>query len=134
MVSLAIPAGVLTLILRAHHSTVADAASNGPLVTPEKARIGQALKIMKAAIGAMETNPRQALRALRAQADELQQAATATGDVSLAETARAMRDYLEAAERTGRFSGRQFATDIGEMFAMSPRPVLPKKSLLPLAG
>ena len=40
MVSLAIPAGVLALILRAHHSTAADAASNGPLATPEKARIG----------------------------------------------------------------------------------------------
>ena len=102
--------------------------------SPEKARIGQALKIMKAALGAMDSNPRQALRALRAQADELRQAATATGDASLAETARAMRAYLETAEQTGRFSGRQFATDIGEMFAMSPKPVLPKKSLLPLAG
>jgi cytochrome c biogenesis protein CcmG/thiol:disulfide interchange protein DsbE len=38
--SLAIPAGVLALILHAHHSTAADAASNGPLATPEKARIG----------------------------------------------------------------------------------------------
>ena len=40
VVSLAIPAGVLALILRAHHSTAADAASKGPLATPEKARIG----------------------------------------------------------------------------------------------
>ncbi|HEY5170670.1 MAG TPA: TlpA disulfide reductase family protein [Acidimicrobiia bacterium] len=40
MVSLAIPAGVLALILHAHHSTAADAASNGPLVTPKKARVG----------------------------------------------------------------------------------------------
>ena len=102
--------------------------------SPEKARIGQALKIMKAAIGAMETDPRQALRALRAQADELEQAAAVTGDADLASTAGAMRSYLEAAERTGRFSGRQLATDIGEMFAMSPKPVRPKKSLLPLAG
>ena len=89
---------------------------------------------MKAAIGAMETDPRQALRALRAQADELEQAAAVTGDADLASTAGTMRRYLEAAERTGRFSGRQFATDIGEMFAMSPKPVRPKKSLLPLAS
>jgi cytochrome c biogenesis protein CcmG/thiol:disulfide interchange protein DsbE len=40
VVSVAIPAGVLALILRAHHSTAADAASNGPLITPKKARIG----------------------------------------------------------------------------------------------
>jgi len=40
VVSLAIPAGVLALILHSHHSSAADAATAGPLVTPKKARIG----------------------------------------------------------------------------------------------
>ena len=46
-------------------------------ISPDNARIGQALRIMKAAIDAFDAEPRQALRALRAQADELQSAAVA---------------------------------------------------------
>ena len=40
VVSLAIPAGVLALILHARRSSAGDAATNGPVVTPKKARIG----------------------------------------------------------------------------------------------
>lgn len=40
VVSLAIPIGVLALILRARDSSTADAASKGPVPTPSKARIG----------------------------------------------------------------------------------------------
>jgi len=40
VVSLAIPAGVLALILHARHSSAGDIAANGPVVTPKKARIG----------------------------------------------------------------------------------------------
>lgn len=40
MVSLALPAGVLALILHGHHSSAADASTNGPLVTPTRAKVG----------------------------------------------------------------------------------------------
>ena len=40
VLSLAIPAGVLALILHARRSSAGDAATNGPVVTPNKARIG----------------------------------------------------------------------------------------------
>jgi cytochrome c biogenesis protein CcmG/thiol:disulfide interchange protein DsbE len=40
VVSLAIPIGVLALILRAHHSSTAGGASKGLVATPAKARIG----------------------------------------------------------------------------------------------
>jgi len=98
-----------------------------------EARIGQALKIMKAAIEAIDSNPRQALRALRAQADDLQAAAIATNDFAMAGSAHALKEYLDAAAQTGRFSGSQFAADIGGMFATSNKPTRPKKSLLPVA-
>ena len=75
----------------------------------ENARIGQALRIMKAAIDAIETEPRQALRALRAQADELQDAAIAMADFSLAGAAKTLKQYLDQAPR---LNGRQLAADI----------------------
>jgi cytochrome c biogenesis protein CcmG/thiol:disulfide interchange protein DsbE len=40
LVSLAIPAGALALILHADNNPADDAASTGPVVTPEKAKIG----------------------------------------------------------------------------------------------
>ncbi|MDP9335280.1 MAG: TlpA family protein disulfide reductase [Actinomycetota bacterium] len=40
MVSLAIPAGGLALILRAYRTPAADTTTNGTAVTPEKAKIG----------------------------------------------------------------------------------------------
>ncbi len=40
MVSLALPTGVLALILHGHLSSSADVSTNGPLVTPTKAKVG----------------------------------------------------------------------------------------------
>lgn len=40
VVSLAIPAGLLALILATHHSSAKDPATNGPIVTPKRAKIG----------------------------------------------------------------------------------------------
>ena len=71
------------------------------------ASIDQALKIMKAAIKAIETDPRQALRSLRAQADELEVAAVETRDWGAAAAAKLCRDYLESAMAKGRFSNKQ---------------------------
>ena len=91
--------------------------------SPEKVRIGQALKIMKAAVDAIETEPRQALRALRAQADELQDAAIAMADFPLAGAAKTLKQYLDQAPR---LTGRQLAADIDGMLgsaAAQPAPV-----------
>jgi DNA-binding response OmpR family regulator len=86
--------------------------------TPERARIGQALKIMKSAIDGIDAEPRQALRALRAQADALNDAALALEDFPLAAAAQTLKTYLETAADQGRFSSRDFAADIGGMFGM----------------
>jgi CheY-like chemotaxis protein len=50
-------------------------------VTPDEARIHQALKILKSALAAVESDPRQALRAMFAQADELRDSNRAKSDM-----------------------------------------------------
>lgn len=40
VVSLAIPAALLALILHGHHSSGADVSTNGPVVTPTRAKVG----------------------------------------------------------------------------------------------
>ena len=77
--------------------------------SPENARIGQALKIMKMAIEAINSDPRQALRALRVQADELQAAAVALADFPLAGAAKTLRSYLDTAVERGCFTSRECA-------------------------
>lgn len=62
--------------------------------TPEEARILQSLKILRAAIAAVEIDPKQALRAMLAQAVELQTAAAAIKDQQLASAAGALKMKL----------------------------------------
>jgi len=81
-------------------------------LSPESARIGQALKIMKLAIEAIDSEPRQALRALRVQADELQTAAIAMSDFPLAGAAKTLKAYLDTAVERGRFSSQECAQEL----------------------
>ncbi len=55
--------------------------------TPDAAKIGQAFKILRAAMLAAAADPTQALRSMRAQAIDLYQAGVATGDPRLAAAA-----------------------------------------------
>jgi DNA-binding response OmpR family regulator len=80
--------------------------------SPENARVGQALKIMKAAIEAIDSDPRQALRALRVQADELQEAAVAMADFALAGAAKTLKTYLDTAVERGCFSSQECAKEL----------------------
>ena len=75
----------------------------------EDARIAEALKIMKAALDAIHSHPRQALRSLQAQAEELESAAAAKADYTLARGAAELKDYLDTASRTGSLSREQLA-------------------------
>jgi CheY-like chemotaxis protein len=62
--------------------------------TPDQARIVQAVKILKAALAAVDHDPRQALRAMQAQAEDLAQAARATADPKLGAAAVALASRL----------------------------------------
>jgi len=76
---------------------------SGPLkrgsdsATSPEGRIVQSLKILKAAIAAIDADPKQALRAMLAQATELQAAAKALGDNQLRAAAIQLHQKLGAA-------------------------------------
>ncbi len=59
-------------------------------VTPDEARLLQALRILKTAIAALEDDPRQALRAMTAQAEDLARVGANLGDPELRAAARAL--------------------------------------------
>jgi hypothetical protein len=72
----------------------AAAASNG-------ARIEQALRILKSALPAIASDPKQAHRAMAAQAIDLTNLAIAVGDTKMATAAASLRTNLQAMESTG---------------------------------
>ena len=86
------------------------------LISPQSARAGQALEIMKLAIEAIDCDPRQALRALLAQAAELQQVAIEMTDYDLAGAAKGLTDCLKAAVKSGRFSSSQTRSNLRGLF------------------
>jgi DNA-binding response OmpR family regulator len=88
--------------------------------SPENARIGEALKIMKLAIEAIDADPRQALRVLRVQSDELQTAAVAIADFSMAGAAKTLKAYLDTAVERGRFSSQECARELSGLLGAAP--------------
>jgi DNA-binding response OmpR family regulator len=66
--------------------------------TPDVARIIQALKIFKSAVGAIESDPSQALRAMLAQANELQIGARGISNPKLAAAAASVERALTGAD------------------------------------
>jgi len=68
------------------------------VATPDEARFVQALKILKAALAAMETDPRQALRSMLAQANELQGSGRAEADMELRAKAVTFGQRLELSD------------------------------------
>jgi len=74
---------------------------------------------MKAAIEAIDSDPRQALRALRVQADELQEAAVAIADFALAGAAKTLKAYLDTAVERGCFSSQECAKELSGLLGPS---------------
>jgi DNA-binding response OmpR family regulator len=68
------------------------------VATPDEARFVQALKILKAALAAMDTDPRQALRSMRAQANEIEGSARAKADMELRAKAVTFGQRLELSD------------------------------------
>ena len=67
-------------------------------------RVGQALKILRAAIDAIDTNPAQALRAMMAQVADLQAVAVETNDIKLAEALVTLQSTLRNAAASGKLT------------------------------
>lgn len=72
-------------------------------------RVLQALRIIKSALTAIESDPAQALRSLRAQASDLQKVAVAMGDVGLVTAAADLQRHLSSAAETGVLSPTEIA-------------------------
>ncbi|HWA63789.1 MAG TPA: response regulator [Caulobacteraceae bacterium] len=87
--------------------------------TPEMARIVQALKILRSAIGAIDTDPQQALRSMQAQAQELQAAARAIADIELGLAALALQKKLLAA-KDAKISKQDLQMHLAELWGFLP--------------
>lgn len=96
--------------------------SDRTILCPHSERISQALKIMKTAVEALDAKPQQAVRALYAQADEIQEASAALGNHSMGLAAQTLRSYLDTANRGGKFDRAQFKRDMGGMFGADEEP------------
>jgi DNA-binding response OmpR family regulator len=89
--------------------------------TPDAAKILQALKIVKSAILAIDTDPAQALRALKAQAADLQKVAQAVGDATLAAAAADFHIYLVGVTELGVMRPSEALTRAGPLLALLPK-------------
>ena len=88
-------------------------------LSPERVRIAQALKIIKVAIDSIESDPLQAFRAIKAQAENLQDAAVVAADFGLAGAAKSLREHLDSAAQKGRFAGKELVDGIEGVFTAS---------------
>jgi DNA-binding response OmpR family regulator len=87
-------------------------------------RAKQALQILASAMGAIDSDPTQALRAMAAQVQELQAVAVETGNAPLGTAALQLENALRAAARNGRISRRDF-----DIFAAALCQIMPAAEL-----
>jgi CheY-like chemotaxis protein len=89
--------------------------------TPDAARILQALKILKAAVAAVATDPVQALRSMQAQAAELQKAAVAVSDMKLSSATAEFQRYLNSAVAPGAMDQAEASDHAAPLLALLPK-------------
>ena len=83
-------------------------------------RIGQALKILRSAIDAVESDPTQALRSMMAQAAELQNVAVEASDIRLAEAVATLHGILRSAAINGRLNRAELESGALALWAFKP--------------
>lgn len=86
--------------------------------TPDATRLIQAFKILKSAVAAIPRDPDQALRAMQAQADDLQRLAAGMNDARLVEAAGTFARYLRAAGLP--LIAEEVAAQAAPLLAMAP--------------
>lgn len=69
--------------------------------TPHSARVEQALRILRSAMQALASDPKQAIRAMQAQAADLTSAAVSLGDTAMATAAAGLSHCLQEAIESG---------------------------------
>lgn len=90
--------------------------------TPHAARVNQALRIIKSAVVAVESDPAQALRAMQAQVADLQHANRTRNDRTLAAAVADFNRYLGAvADKTAAFTPDEAAKHAASLLALLPK-------------
>lgn len=94
-----------------------DAANRS---APHRETIVQALRIVREAMAALETDPVQAMRALVAQAQELRRAAVASSDLKLSEAAAELERYLTRVQDSSGLTHEGLAGATARLWAHLP--------------
>lgn len=90
--------------------------------TPDAARIGQALKILRSAIADFDKDPAQAARAVEAQVVDIQKAATAAADLTLVTAAADLHRYVMQSRKMGvSLSRAEVEKHAARLLACAPR-------------
>jgi DNA-binding response OmpR family regulator len=91
-------------------------------VTPDAARMAQALKILRSSISAVEVDPEQAMRSMLVQASDLQKAGMAVADLKLTTAAIDFGRYLAEIEPKGApYDKEQLQQRAAALLAYMPR-------------
>jgi CheY-like chemotaxis protein len=80
----------------------------------------QALKILRAAIDAIDTNPAQALRSMLAQVTDLQAVATETNDINLASAVASLQAALRSAAMSGKLTRADMEGGAAGLWSFKP--------------
>lgn len=92
-----------------------------PRETPDSARMVQALKILGAAVGAVDSDPAQALRSMQAQAGELQRTAVALSNLKLSAATADFQRYLSKAAERGPLDAAEVAAQAAGLLEFLPK-------------
>lgn len=88
--------------------------------TPDQTRIAQALKILRSAVGALQSDTAQALRAMRTQATELQQVGVAVSDLGLTAAAASLQRCLTATVHGQPPNAQAITAHVAELLKFMP--------------
>jgi len=90
--------------------------------TPDAARLSQALKILRSAVAAFDSDPNQASRAIEAQVQAIQKAATAAADLKLVTAAAELSRYVVLSRKMGHpMNGADVAKHAAALLAYMPK-------------
>jgi CheY-like chemotaxis protein len=90
--------------------------------TPDAARLSQALKILRSAVTAFDSDPSQAARAIETQVQAIQKAATAAADLRLVTASAELSRYLIQSRKMGAtLTGADVAKHAAALLAYMPK-------------
>lgn len=93
--------------------------------TPDAERMAQALKILRSAIAAIDTDPAQAMRAMQAQVAELRKCGMSVADLKLTTAAIDFGRYLDEIEKKGApYDGVELESKAGTLLTYMPKDAL----------